>query len=385
MDRIRRILVVDDESSNRDLLTKMLKALGYYVDSAIDGLKALDQLKLGYDLILLDVMMPGMDGFEVVRKIRAGTEYQDIPICMVTGLSSREDRLRAVEAGVNDFIAKPFDMMELKIRTNSLLREKESREALKRYHSELEATVAKRTEALRQALKETADAQRRTYQAQLETIERLAMAAEHRDRETAYHIKRMSRYCHLIAKKLGLPPQECELILNATPMHDVGKIGIPDGILLKPGKLDPSEWEIMKKHSEIGALILSGSSSDLLQAGEIIARSHHERWDGTGYPMGLSGENIPLWGRITALADVFDALTNKRPYKDAFSNEMAVQIMKEARGIFFDPKLLDIFLDNISEVFAIQAQYMDTLADNRSEQARKQAECVNTEAMRMKK
>jgi putative two-component system response regulator len=251
-------------------------------------------------------------------------------------------------------------MMELKIRTNSLLREKDSREALKQYQAELEETVSKRTEALRQSLKETAEAQRRTYRAQLETIERLALAAEHRDKETAFHIKRMSYYCHLIAKKLGLPPQECEIILNATPMHDVGKIGIPDAILLKPGKLDPTEWEIMKKHAEIGALILSGSSSDLLQAGEIVARSHHERWDGTGYPLGLSGENIPLWGRITALADVFDALTNKRPYKDAFPNDMAIQIMKEARGVFFDPKLLDIFLDNLADVYAIQEKYKDT-------------------------
>lgn len=363
MDRIRRILVVDDESSNRDLLTKMLKALGYYVDSAIDGLKALDQLKIGYDLILLDVMMPGMDGFEVVRKIRSGSEYKDIPICMVTGLAGREDRLRAVEAGANDFIVKPFDMMELKIRTHSMLVEKESREALKRYQSELEETVAKRTKDLQHALQAKEEAQRKTYLAQLETIERLAMAAEHRDKETSFHIKRVSRYSYLIAKKLGLSSEECELVLNATPMHDVGKIGIPDAILLKAGKLSTSEFEIMKKHTEIGALILSGSFSDLLRAGEIIARSHHERWDGSGYPLGLSGANIPLWGRITALADVFDALTSKRPYKDAYSNEMAVQIMKEARGVFFDPRLLDIFMENLTEVFAIQKQYMDPSAD----------------------
>jgi putative two-component system response regulator len=204
MDRIRRILVVDDESSNRDLLTKMLKALGYYVDSAIDGLKALDQLKIGYDLILLDVMMPGMDGFEVVRKIRSGSEYKDIPICMVTGLAGREDRLRAVEAGANDFIVKPFDMMELKIRTHSMLVEKESREALKRYQSELEETVAKRTKDLQHALQAKEEAQRKTYLAQLETIERLAMAAEHRDKETSFHIKRVSRYSYLIAFRFFL-------------------------------------------------------------------------------------------------------------------------------------------------------------------------------------
>ena len=356
---MRRILVVDDESSNRDLLVRMLKGLGHNAEAVSDGLKALTQLKLGYDLILLDIMMPGMDGFEVVRKIRGGTEFQDVPICMVTGLSNREDQLRAVEAGVNDFIVKPFDMMELKIRTNSLLKEKESREALKQYQAELEETVSKRTEALRQALQETAEAQRKTYRAQLETIERLALAAEHRDKETSSHIKRVSHYCHMLAGKMGLPPQECEIILHAASMHDVGKIGIPDAILLKPGKLTPSEWEIMKTHTEIGALILSGSSSDLLQAGEIVALSHHERWDGTGYPKGLSGEKIPLWARITALADVFDALTNKRPYKDAFSNEMAVHIMREARGVFFDPRLLDIFMDNLADVFAIQGQYRE--------------------------
>ncbi len=213
--------------------------------------------------------------------------------------------------------------------------------------------------ARKQAENEAAQALRKTFLAELETIERLARAAEHKNEDTSLHIKRMSRYCYLIAQKLGLPPLECEIILMASPMHDVGKIGIPDAILMKPGKLDPGEWEIMKTHAEIGARILGGSSSDLLQAGEIVARSHHEKWDGSGYPRGLAGEAIPLFGRIAAVADVFDALTSTRPYKEAFSCEMAVQVMRNGRGTHFDPQLLDLFLDNLDAVLEIQEQYKD--------------------------
>lgn len=359
MEKTKRILVVDDEIANCELLETMLTGLGYEVETANDGFQAVAQLRLDYDLIVLDVMMPGMDGFEVARRVRSGPECPDIPICMATALSGKEDRLRAVECGANDFISKPIELTELRIRIASLMKIKEGQDTIKRHQAELEANVAKRTASLRLALQETAEAQRHVYQAQLETIERLALAAEYKDEDTAFHVKRMGRYCHMIALKLGLPPQECELILNASPMHDVGKIGIPDAILLKPAKLDPDEWEIMKTHARIGGVILGGSSSQLLQAGEVIALSHHEKWDGSGYPNGLAGDAIPLWGRIAAIADVFDALTTRRPYKEPFSNEKAIGIMREGRGTHFDPRLLDLFLDSLDEVFVIQKEYQE--------------------------
>jgi putative two-component system response regulator len=356
--RAHRILVVDDEELNRELLHAMLSSIGYEVDFAEDGFQALSMVKLDFDLVLLDVMMPGMDGFEVAQKIREGEEFGDVPICMVTALAAKKDRLRAVDAGANDFITKPVDKLELKVRVASLIRMKETQDEIKRHQEELEGKVEQRTIHLKQALKDAAEGQRQTYQAQLETIERLAVAAEYKDEDTGLHVRRMSRYCHLLAVKLSLTPHDCEIILNASPMHDVGKMGIPDAILLKPAKLDADEWEIMKRHTIIGGKILGGSSSELLQAGETIALSHHEKWDGSGYPNGLSGEGIPLMGRIAALADVFDALTNKRPYKDAFSNEQALQIIKEGKGKHFDPTILDVFLENLGEIEKIQSQYL---------------------------
>jgi len=358
----KRILIVDDEPANRDLLEALLTGMGHATELAADGYQALAQLRLGFDLILLDVMMPHLDGFEVARRVRGGTECPDTPICMVTTLSGKEERLRAVEAGANDLIAKPVDQTELKVRTASLLRTKAAQDALQRHQAELEATVARRTEALRQALQEMAEAQRRTHQAQLETIERLALAAELKDADTALHLKRMSHYCHVLARGLKLSPPECELLLHASPMHDVGKIGIPDAILLKPGQLDAAEWQIMRTHTEIGARILGESTSELLQAGEILARTHHEKWDGSGYPRGLSGAAIPRWGRIAAVADVFDALTSRRPYKEPFPTETAFQIMREGRATHFDPGVLAVFFDNLDAVLAIKERYREPAA-----------------------
>ena len=358
----KRILVVDDEPLNRELLEALLTGLGHEVEMAPDGFAALAALKLGFDLVLLDVMMPGMDGFEVARRIRSGADQPDIPICMVTSLTGKEGRLRAVEVGANDFIGRPVDKTELKVRVTSLLRVKEAQDAGKRYEAELETTVASRTEALRQALLEMSEAQRKTYHAQLETIERLALAAEYKDEDTACHIKRMSHYSELLARRLALPPKECEIILHASPMHDVGKIGTPDAILLKPGKLTPEEWVVMKQHTIMGGRILGGSSSEVLQVGEVIALSHHEKWDGSGYPNGLAGESIPLHGRVCAVSDVFDALTSKRPYKEAIPNEKALQIMREGRGKHFDPRILDLFMDNMKEVESIQSRYRDAEA-----------------------
>ncbi len=354
MDKPKRILIVDDEELNRELLEDLIASFGHEPEMARDGIEALAMMKLDIDLVLLDVMMPGMDGFEVAKRIRENVDFSDLPIIMVTALTSKEDRLRAVEAGANDFITKPIDKTELKVRTASLLKMKEAQDAIKRYKAELEKKVEQRTAELRLALQDTAEAQRKTHQAHLETIQRLAIAAEYKDEDTAAHIHRMSNYCAIIARGLHLSPSEQEIILHASPMHDVGKIGIADAILLKPDKLYEDEWDIIKQHSTIGYRILSGSSSELLQVGEIIALSHHEKWDGSGYPKGLVGENIHLFGRICAVADVFDALTSTRPYKKAFSNEKAYEILRESRGTHFDPKVLDVFFERLDEVVSIQ-------------------------------
>jgi len=348
--RPQRILVVDDEEPNRDLLKQMIGVFGHEAELAKDGFEALAKLHMNIDLVLLDVVMPGMDGFEVARRIRSTSQTWDVPIIMVTARSGKEDRLQAVEAGANDFIAKPFDMTELKVRTASLLKMKEHQDAIKRYQLELEDTVQRRTADLRRALEEMSAAQKRTHEAYLDTIYRLALVAEYKDQYTGCHIARMSHICAILAGALKLPPEEVEIIRAASPMHDVGKIGIPDVILLKPGRLTSEEWEVMKQHTSIGARILSGSNSEVMRAGEIIALSHHEKWDGSGYPHGWVGEEIPLWGRICAVADAYDAITSERPYKKALSHERALQIMVEERGRHFDPKLLDLFLDNLEEI-----------------------------------
>jgi len=353
---VPRVLVADDQEDVRQALTRALKALGYEVEVAADGIEALAKLPLDVDLVLLDAEMPGLDGFEVARRIRADPEYLDLPVIMVTGLDSREDRLRAVEAGVNDFIAKPFDLTELRVRCTSLLRLKAATDELKRHQVDLEQVVTKRTADLRVALGRMAEAQRSTYAAHLDTIRRLVIAAEFKDRDTAAHIERIGLYCELVAGTLKLPPGEVEIIRHASPMHDVGKIGIPDAVLLSPRTLDRDEWEIMMTHPAIGARILAGSPSPVLQAGEMIARSHHERWDGSGYPAGLSGEDIPLAGRICAVADVFDALTNNRHYRDALPNPTVWEMMQAERGRHFDPAVLDVFLDSREAVEAIQRQ-----------------------------
>jgi putative two-component system response regulator len=353
-----RVLAADDQEETRRVLQRALMSLGYEVEVACDGIEALAKLPLGVDLVLVDARMPGLDGFEVARRIRAEPEHRDIPIIMVTGLDSREDRLRAVEAGVSDFIAKPFELTELRVRTESLLRLKEATDALKRHRAELEQTVTKRTADLRAALEGMAEAQRSTYAAHLDTIRRLVIAAEYKDRDTAAHIERIGLYSELIATRLNLPPGEIELIRHASPMHDVGKIGIPDAVLLNPRKLDPDEWEIMKTHTTIGARILHGSPSPVLQAGEVIALAHHERWDGSGYPAGVRGEDIPLAGRICAVADVFDALTSDRHYRDALPNDTVWEMMQGERGQHFDPGVLDVFLGCRDAVEAIQQRWL---------------------------
>jgi len=361
-ERPKRILIVDDEDRNCQLLAAMVESFGHEWAVARNGTEALAMLWLDVDLVLLDVMMPGMDGFHVAQKIRQDPHGANVPIIMVTALTSKEDRLRAVEAGSNDFISKPFDRTELRVRTTSLLAMKDAQDALRRHKKELEVLVEQRTASLRDALQAMMLAQRDAQQAQLDTVERLAIAAEYKDKITALHIHRMSQYAAILARGLKLSAGEVEEVLHASRMHDVGKIGIPDEILCKPARLDDLEWDVMRQHTIIGSRILANSSSKLLQAGQLIAETHHEWWDGSGYPNGIAGEQIPLCGRICAVADVFDAMTSVRPYKPAYSNEHAYQILRRERGTHFDPRIVDVFFESLSEVIEVQSRYRDGVA-----------------------
>ena len=353
----KRVLIVDDEELNRELLAAQVELLGHTWEEARSGTEAIALLHERFDLLLVDGMMPGMDGFELTCRIRAQDKNGDVPIIMVTALNSREDRLKAVEAGANDFITKPVDRYELQVRTESLLKMKAAQDAVKNHQSDLEHIVASRTADLQNAMNEVVLGRQQIYEAQLDTIHRLALAAEHRDEHTASHIHRVSHYCGLLAWALDLSADETEHLQQGSIMHDVGKIGVPDSILLKEGRLSNAEREVMQQHTIIGADILRGSSSKLLQMGEIIALTHHERWDGTGYPQGLKGEQIPLHGRICAVADVYDALTSKRPYKKAFARHEARQILCQGYGTHFDPQILDLFLANFEVVEVIQDRY----------------------------
>ncbi|HYL06452.1 MAG TPA: HD domain-containing phosphohydrolase [Thermoanaerobaculia bacterium] len=355
MSQSRRILVVDDVEQNVALLGGMVRSLGYEVTPASDGLEALRQLA-GVDLVLLDVMMPGLDGFEVTRRVRADPATRDLPIILVTVLDSREDRVKGVEAGASDFIAKPVDKTELGVRVSSQLRLKQAQDDLKRGQAELEDRVARRTEELRRACAEVIEANRRTSAAHVDTMKRLVLAAELKDPDTARHIVRMSRYSAVLARALRMSAPETEALGHAVMMHDVGKIGIPDAILRKRGALDPAERAIMESHTLIGGRILAGSRSDLMRNGRVVALTHHERWDGSGYPRRLSGEQIPLAGRICAIVDVFDAMTTARPYRSAIPTETVLEEMRLGRGRHFDPWLLDLFMARLPEVFALQAR-----------------------------
>jgi putative two-component system response regulator len=352
-----RVLVVDDDPEVRKAHVRAVKAMGYEVESAADGIEGLGLLPLGIDLVVLDGEMPNIDGFEVARRIRAMPEHAHLPIVMVTGLTRTEDRRRAMEIGINDFVNKPVDFEDLRLKARWLLELKSAYDRLKRHESELTRAVENKTQALRAALTQMTDAQRLTQEAHLDTISRLMKAAEHRDHDTAGHIERIGLYSGVVARTLGLAPGQSELIRHAAPMHDVGKLGVPDRVLLKPGKLDDAEWTLMRAHTTMGGQILSGSSAPVLQLGEKIALSHHEKWDGTGYPNGLRGEAIPFEGRICAVVDFFDALTMDRPYRKAVPNDEVIDMMKSMAEAHFDRGVLEAFLKSLGDIVDIQATH----------------------------
>lgn len=340
------VLIVDDQEPNILLLEGFLEGAHYTNLKATTDPRQVVPLyaELKPDLILLDLHMVPLDGFEVMQQLQAQVPVGTyLPILVLTADITLEAKQRALSNGAKDFLTKPFDHTEVLLRIHNLLETRFLHLALQSQNDILEEKVHERTLELEQANAIVLQRNEELKQAELETLERLAIAVEYRDDVTGRHTQRVGQTAGLLAMALGLPLEQVGLIQRAAPLHDIGKIGIPDAVLLKSGKLHPEEFEIIKTHTTIGAKILSGSRSALLQLAEEIALGHHERWDGTGYPYGLAGETIPVSGRLVTVADVFDALTHERPYKKAWPIEDAVAEIARQSGGQFDPHIVDVF------------------------------------------
>ncbi|MCQ8877254.1 two-component system response regulator [Pseudoalteromonas shioyasakiensis] len=321
-----RVLVVDDEPANLKVMREVL-ANQYRLSFAKSGEAALALVeKEPPKLILLDIMMPDMNGFEVCQRLKENPHTQHIPIIFVTALADESDEFKGFEIGAVDYITKPISPAIVRARVKTHLSLVQA-EQLKLAHVDL--------------------------------VHRLGRAAEYKDTDTGEHIVRMSKYSKILALAYGMDEHHAELLKQAAPMHDIGKIGIPDAILLKPGKLTHEEFDYMKQHAIIGAQILENSSSPLLQLAHVLAMEHHEKWDGSGYPNGVKGEEISIEGRIVAIADVFDALTSKRPYKKAWSVDEALTHMREQAGKHFDPQLIDLFEGQLDAIMKVYSTYQD--------------------------
>jgi putative two-component system response regulator len=333
------ILVVDDAPMNISMLAEILNA-EYRVTFAPNGPDALVAARAQPqpNLILLDIMMPGMDGYEVCRRLKTDLRTESIPVIFLTAQSEVSNEELGLKLGAVDYLHKPCHpaivlqrvRIHLQLHNQKLALEDQVRERVQ----ELEAT-------------------------RIEIVRRLGLAGEYRDNETGMHVIRMSQYCHRLALAVGIPPSHAEVLQLAAPMHDIGKIGIPDRILLKPGKLDAEEWAVMQTHAQIGADIIGKHDSMLLTVAHTVALTHHERWDGKGYPNGLAGEAIPIEGRITALCDVYDALLSSRPYKAAWPEEKAVELITSESGQAFDPQLVKLFIELLPEFAHIRERFAD--------------------------
>lgn len=344
------VLIIDDSEINRTLIQALVLKLG--------GCEALlfefPRQALEWccnnapDLVIVDYMMPDMDGLQFIQAFRGLHGRDQIPVLMITANDQKDIRYDSLMGGANDFLNKPIDRVEFSARVRNMLALRTGQKFLADRASHLAALVEEQTREIR-------DRER-------ELTTRLSRAAEFRDPETGAHIQRMAHYSHLIAHQLELAPELQTLILEAAPMHDVGKIAIPDQILLKPGKLTFEEFEVMKKHASLGYELLQGSGSEIMRAGAEIAYTHHEKFDGSGYPRGLAGEGIPLFGRIVAVADVFDALTSERPYKKAWTVDDARAFLEQGKGSHFDPHCVDALLAKWNEVLDIQKRFQDEVA-----------------------
>jgi putative two-component system response regulator len=362
-------MIVDDEPINVKLVRKYLVLEGYQnfilTTDSREVMTLVDRDEP--DLVLLDVMMPHVSGLDILASIRASERWRHLPVIILTAASDQNTKRRANELGVSDFLAKPIDPAELVPRIRNVLLVKQHYDHLQKYSEQLEAEVLRRTAQLARSRQEV--------------IHCLARAAEFRDDDTGRHVCRVGRFARLIGEELGWKGEQLEMLEQAAQLHDIGKIGIPDSILLKPGKLGPEEMEIMQKHSafgkkitqslpnhemnvlrghaELGSRLLQSTESPILALAATIAISHHEKWDGTGYPLGLAGEDIPLPGRITAVADVFDALSSKRPYKPPFPAEKCFELLQEGRGQHFDPTVLDAFFARRKDIIETQIRFAD--------------------------
>ncbi|MDF1577899.1 MAG: response regulator [Desulfobulbales bacterium] len=347
----RRILIVDDDEMLCLLLARWLSKENYDCTTVYSGEAALTALAQSpFELLITDLNMPGISGIELLGRIRG--KHPDMISIVVSAVDDRSIAINALELDAFAYMIKPIDKSETIINVANAMRHRRLELENRQYTEEMNQLVIERT----RKLQETEEEVRLSRD---ETICCLARAAEFRDNETAQHTIRMGSYCQLLAEKAKLDPETCKRIGDASPLHDVGKIGIPDQILLKPGRVTPEEFEIIKTHCDIGYRILGDSSSELLKMAATIALSHHEKVDGSGYPRGLAGDAIPIAGRIAAVCDVFDALTFDRIYKKAFSIEKSIEILKEGRGSHFDAKLLDLFLASLDEILLIKTHYAE--------------------------
>lgn len=340
------ILIIDDQKLHSLFLKEILEHEGYKnVRCLMDPLHTLEVCQeFNPDLVVLDLLMPGLDGFQVMERLHDFRSDHYLPILALSAERSSDMRLRALQSGATDFLNKPYESIEMIIHIRNMVELRILHTQIESQNKLLEVKVQERTKELRYT--------------QFDIIRRLAQAAEFRDGDTGEHILRMSHYAKKLGEALGMNDADCDLLYHASPLHDVGKIGIPDSILLKPAKLTPEEFNVMKTHTTIGAKLLSGSESPVMQMAEVIALTHHERWDGLGYPRGLKGDDIPLVGQICSVCDVFDALTSKRPYKEAWTVEAALAELKLMRDKNFNPKVVDRFFDILGDIKSARAKFI---------------------------
>jgi putative two-component system response regulator len=351
----KRVLVVDDTEQVRTLVTRVLERNEYRCLPAAGGAEARECLaRETFDLMLCDVNMPDESGFDLAEYVLEA--HPSTAVLMISGVDDAETALRALELGAYGYVIKPFSINEILISVVNALR-RQTLELDARLHlTEVEDAVDARTRELNDALDSL-------HEAQEETVRRLSRVAEFRDDQTGEHIQRMAHYCHLLGRKLGLDADLCELLRIASPLHDVGKVAIPDGILLKPGPLTAKERHVMERHAEIGYQMLADAGQELLDFAATLALTHHEHFDGSGYPRGLAGEEIPIEGRIAAVADVFDALTSDRVYRPAFPVHDAVSLLRKRRGTHFDPQVVDVFLGSLDEVLELRRLHTEVIQD----------------------